>query len=65
VKKIVAYVSFKTVINFDVNAILKKYLQEYIPVYMVQYEIILLDELPLNANYKTDKKTLLDLYLNR
>ena len=65
VKKIVAYVSFKITIDFDVNDVLKKYLQEYIPVYMVPSEIILLDELPLNTNYKTDKKVLLDLYLNR
>jgi D-alanine--poly(phosphoribitol) ligase subunit 1 len=65
VKKIVAYVSFKINVNFDVNDVLKKYLQEYIPVYMVPSEIILLDELPLNTNYKTDKKVLLDLYLNR
>ena len=65
VKKIVAYVSFKINVNFDVNDVLKKYLEEYIPVYMVPSEIILLDELPLNTNYKTDKKVLLDLYLNR
>jgi D-alanine--poly(phosphoribitol) ligase subunit 1 len=65
VKKIVAYVSFKTKVNFDINDTLKIFLQEYIPIYMVPSEIILLDELPLNTNYKTDKKALLDLYLNR
>ncbi len=65
VKKIVAYVSFKTKVNFDVNDVLKNYLQEYIPVYMVPSEIILLDELPLNTNYKTDKKALTELYMSR
>jgi D-alanine--poly(phosphoribitol) ligase subunit 1 len=65
VKKIVAYVSFKSIVNFEVNDVLKKYLQEYIPIYMVPSEIIVLDELPLNTNYKTDKKALLELYINR
>ena len=65
VKKLIAYVSFKTEVNFDVSEELKKYLQEYLPVYMVPSEILLLKELPLNANYKTDKKALTELYLNR
>ena len=65
VKKIVAYVSFKKEANFDVSKELKKYLQEYLPVYMVPSEILSLKELPLNANYKTDRKALTELYLNR
>lgn len=65
VKKIVTYISVKNSSDFDANDILKNYLKELVPVYMIPSEIIVLPELPTNSNYKTDKKALLDLYINR
>ena len=59
------YISVKNSTDFDANDILKNYLKELVPVYMIPSEIIVLPELPTNSNYKTDKKALLDLYINR
>jgi D-alanine--poly(phosphoribitol) ligase subunit 1 len=49
----------------DYNAILKSYLLLDLPSYMIPSEFVSLQEFPLNSNYKTDKKALLALYMDR
>lgn len=62
VKKIV---SFITSSNENVNTEdLKIRMTKFLPSYMIPSEIIVMKEIPLNSNYKTDKKALIDHYLN-
>ena len=65
-KKIISFVSISSALEAqDYNAILKSYLLLDLPTYMIPSEFISLQEFPLNSNYKTDKKALLELYMNR
>lgn len=63
-KKIICFVVLhqETTPTF-LNTELKEYLSKQLPSYMIPSEFITLDQFPLNANYKTDKKALLELYL--
>ena len=56
-KLIADYVVFKAGESMDVES-LRSYLQSKLPEYMVPSAIVLLDELPLNANGKIDRKAL-------
>lgn len=43
---------------------IKRYLLKKLPPYMLPSEFIVCEDFPLNANYKTDKKALLERYMN-
>src|SRR6185369_14375668 len=64
-KKIICFVilSDKEVFN-NHNEDLKNYLLKNLPAYMVPSEFIICETFPLNSNYKTDKKVLLEKYMN-
>lgn len=62
VKKIVSFITTKTEITNTED--LKIRMAKFLPSYMIPSEIILMKEMPLNSNYKTDKKALIDHYLN-
>jgi D-alanine--poly(phosphoribitol) ligase subunit 1 len=65
-KKIISFVSLSPEMETqDYNTILKSYLLLDLPTYMIPSEFVSLQEFPLNSNYKTDKKALLELYMNR
>ena len=49
----------------DYNTILKSYLLLDLPTYMIPPEFVSFQKFPLNSNYITDKKALLELYFNR
>jgi D-alanine--poly(phosphoribitol) ligase subunit 1 len=63
-KKIVSFLIIKDIIPEDVSETLKSFLLKYLPSYMIPSEFIVVNEFPLNANFKTDKKALLEIYLN-
>ncbi len=64
-KKIIAFVIFKKTVEKDeINSVLKNYLSVSLPKYMVPSEFILISEMPLNSNYKIDKKALLEKYMS-
>lgn len=63
-KKIVAFVIADESGFGNMNEELKSFLLNYLPSYMIPSEFILKEEFPLNSNYKTDKKALLESYLN-
>ncbi len=63
-RKIVAFVTAKS--GFEVNPSDVKYLAaQKLPAYMVPDDIVVIDQLPLNDNSKTDKKKLEAIYLGR
>lgn len=65
-KKIIAYVSVTPELESqDYNHLLKTFLSADLPSYMIPSEFVALSEFPLNSNYKTDKKALLALYMDR
>lgn len=61
-KKIIAFVIPEK--PGDLGEILRAYLLSHLPSYMIPSEFIMRDDFPMNANYKTDKKALLENYLN-
>lgn len=62
-KKIIAFVIADESGFQNLHAELKDFLLRYLPVYMIPAEFIVKSEFPLNSNYKTDKKALLELYM--
>ena len=65
-KKIISFLLLKNDLKEEnYSEILKTFLQNNLPSYMIPSEFIVMDEFPLNSNYKTDKKMLLEGYLNR
>lgn len=61
-KKIISFVTTKSgEINMEET---KSKMAKHLPSYMIPSEIIAVKEMPLNSNYKTDKKALIDYYLN-
>ena len=64
-KKIISYIIIsEDLIHLNYSEILKTYLLNHLPSYMIPSEFIAIKEFPLNSNYKIDKKILLNLYLN-
>lgn len=63
-KKIISFVIADESGFRNMNEELKSFLLNYLPSYMIPSEFILKQEFPLNSNYKTDKKALLEAYLN-
>jgi len=63
-KKIISFVIVDESGFQDMNEELKNFLLKFLPSYMVPSEFIVKQEFPLNSNYKTDKKALLEAYLN-
>jgi D-alanine--poly(phosphoribitol) ligase subunit 1 len=63
-KKIVSFIILNEPIEENASETLKSFLLKYLPAYMIPAEFIAVSEFPLNSNYKTDKKALLDYYLN-
>lgn len=63
-KKILAFVIADSESFADLNNELKAFLLRSLPAYMVPSEFISRQEFPLNSNYKTDKKALLEAYMN-
>jgi D-alanine--poly(phosphoribitol) ligase subunit 1 len=63
-KKIIAFVVVtKGKPLSDMNGELREFLATFLPSYMIPSEFVLIDEIPLNANYKTDRKKLVEMYL--
>ncbi len=62
-KKIISFIILSHNIN-DLNEDLKSFLLKELPHYMIPSEFIIKEEFPLNTNYKTDKKALLEEYLS-
>ena len=62
-KKIISFVIVDSAGFRNINEELKRFLLNYLPSYMIPSEFIVKEEFPLNSNYKTDKKALLDHYL--
>jgi D-alanine--poly(phosphoribitol) ligase subunit 1 len=62
-KKIVAFIVAKEGERAPLDADLRIYLGNKLPSYMIPSEFIVKETLPLNANYKTDKKALVESYL--
>ncbi len=62
-KKIISFITLKSDLS-ELNATLKDYLQQYVPSYMIPSDIVCVEEMPLNQNYKVDKKALIESYLN-
>lgn len=63
-KKIVCFVIVDESSFQNINEELKSFLLKFLPSYMIPSEFIVKQEFPLNSNYKTDKKALLEAYLN-
>lgn len=62
VKKIVSFVTLK---QGDLNVEdTKLKISKHLPSYMIPSEIIAVKEFPVNSNYKTDKKALIEYYIN-
>jgi len=49
----------------DLKHGLEEYLKKHLPSYMIPKEIIPMDVFPLNSNGKTDRKALIDKYLQK
>lgn len=62
-KKIICFVIVDENGFQNMNEELKSFLLNYLPSYMIPSEFIVKQEFPLNSNYKTDKKALLESYL--
>ncbi len=62
-KKIICFVIANELDFKKINDELKAFLLKYLPSYMIPSEFIMKQEFPLNSNYKTDKKALLESYL--
>ncbi|MBL7931498.1 MAG: AMP-binding protein [Bacteroidia bacterium] len=63
-KKIISFIVLKENNSKDISEDLKAYLLQHLPSYMIPSEFIVKDNFPMNSNYKTDKKALLEEYLN-
>lgn len=63
-KKIVSFVIADESAFANLQEELKTFLLKFLPSYMIPSEFIVKTEFPLNSNYKTDKKALLESYLN-
>jgi D-alanine--poly(phosphoribitol) ligase subunit 1 len=63
-KKIIAFIIADKTLFKNINVELKNYLSQFMPSYMIPSEFIVKTEFPLNSNYKTDKKALLNSYIN-
>lgn len=63
-KKIISFVIIDESGFQNMNEELKRFLLKFLPSYMIPSEFIVKQEFPLNSNYKTDKKALLETYLN-
>lgn len=63
-KKIVSFIIADESAFTDLQEELKTFLLGFLPSYMIPSEFIVKAEFPLNSNYKTDKKALLESYLN-
>ena len=62
-KKIISFIILShNITNLDED--IKSFLLKHLPHYMIPSEFIIKEEFPLNANYKTDKKALLESYLS-
>lgn len=64
-KKLISFIIIKEAVDSNFSEDLKLFLLKYLPSYMIPSEFIITDNFPLNANYKTDKKALLEHYLNQ
>jgi D-alanine--poly(phosphoribitol) ligase subunit 1 len=65
VKKLIAFVILKpNEGSDDLNSELKGFLSKSLSSYMIPSEFIALSEFPLNSNYKTNKKALVEIYMN-
>jgi D-alanine--poly(phosphoribitol) ligase subunit 1 len=62
-KKIISFIVTDGYTSETINDDLKAFLLNYLPSYMIPSEFIIKTEFPLNSNYKTDKKALLESYL--
>lgn len=62
VKKIISFITISSE-TIDV-AQLKNEMTEYLPSYMIPSDILIMQEIPMNSNYKTDKKALVEYYMN-
>lgn len=63
-KKIICFVIVSDASVFsDIRQDLKYYLMNHLPAYMIPSEFVIRESFPLNSNYKTDKKALLEEYL--
>lgn len=63
-KKIICFVIVSDASVFsDIHQDLKYYLMNHLPAYMIPSEFVIRESFPLNSNYKTDKKALLEEYL--
>jgi D-alanine--poly(phosphoribitol) ligase subunit 1 len=65
VKKIVALVTLKDEVDFDVKAAVFQSLKASLPEYMIPSDIKVIDEIPLNQNGKADRNQLTEIYLKR
>jgi D-alanine--poly(phosphoribitol) ligase subunit 1 len=64
-KKIICFVVVSdTRVFSNLNDDLKYYLMNHLPSYMIPSEFVLCDDFPLNSNYKTDKRALLEKYMS-
>lgn len=63
-KKIISFIILKENTSADIREDLKNYLLQHLPSYMIPSEFIVKESFPMNSNYKTDKKALLEDYLN-
>jgi D-alanine--poly(phosphoribitol) ligase subunit 1 len=63
-KKIISFIVTDESHFENINEELKTFLLNFLPSYMIPSEFIVKPEFPLNSNYKTDKKALLESYLN-
>ena len=63
-KKIICFVIVSdTSVFSNIHQDLKYYLMNHLPAYMIPSEFVIRESFPLNSNYKTDKKALLEEYL--
>lgn len=62
-KKIISFIIADETAFKNIHEELKAFLLNYLPAYMIPSEFILKKEFPLNSNYKTDKKALLEAYM--
>lgn len=63
-KKIISFIIPNTNATETLQEDLKNYLLQHLPAYMIPSEFVIKEVFPMNANYKTDKKALLEEYLN-
>jgi D-alanine--poly(phosphoribitol) ligase subunit 1 len=65
VKKIVALVTLKNEVDFDVKVSIFQSLKTTLPEYMIPSDIKVIEEIPLNQNGKADRNKLTEIYLQR